>query len=100
MLILKRYSENGTTHRQKYGTLFSIGQGPDPCNMYTLIDEPQRDIGFKSQDPKQLLCDRLLKPGWYRFQDAEMVFGTCVKPYQCGTHVPLWIDGKIPDVSK
>ncbi|KAK7089188.1 pancreatic secretory granule membrane major glycoprotein GP2-like [Littorina saxatilis] len=73
---------------------------PGPCKNYTVMDDVRRDVN----NGKQLLCDRDLSPGWYRFflNGADAVMPTyCVPKYRCGTDAPYWLDlqgGELPAV--
>ncbi|XP_051857666.1 von Willebrand factor D and EGF domain-containing protein [Antechinus flavipes] len=64
---------------------------------HQILQNPRRNVAFdvsEVQPPTELICDRSLRPGWYRFQlsgsPAEMPTA-CVKAGRCGTQVPLWL---------
>lgn len=47
-----------------------------PCQSAQLIDEAERSSAYEVMDPtyENLKCDRLLKPGWYKFSDGTGTF--------------------------
>ena len=47
----------------------------DPCTVAQLIDEPLRSTGYVVQrvDYENLICDRYLSFGWYKFSNGKYV---------------------------
>ncbi|KAI4902846.1 hypothetical protein NFI96_026845 [Prochilodus magdalenae] len=72
----------------------------DPCNNYTVLDEPWRATNHSNYS-KEKCDDDVTWVGWYRLkyqgQDVQMP-ESCVDIYMCGTHAPLWINGTHPQV--
>ncbi|KAM6972500.1 pancreatic secretory granule membrane major glycoprotein GP2-like [Aplochiton taeniatus] len=71
----------------------------DPCDHYSVLDDPRRSVTFR-KDPDNQLNDRSAKwDGWYRLQlngvNARMP-GTCVSEDMCGTSYPLWLSSTHP----
>uniref|UniRef100_A0A7N4NSV2 VWFD domain-containing protein n=1 Tax=Sarcophilus harrisii TaxID=9305 RepID=A0A7N4NSV2_SARHA len=78
------------------GSPISLAQECSPGG-HQILQNPRRNVAFDvsgAQPPTELICDRSLRPGWYRFQlsgsPAEMPTA-CVKAGRCGTQVPLWL---------
>ena len=69
---------------------------------YKEINEPHRSINSVWQRGQPALCDRGLQSGWYRFtSDAGgMMPETTVPEYHCGTHDPIWLNGRHPTVAE
>ncbi|XP_006892717.1 PREDICTED: pancreatic secretory granule membrane major glycoprotein GP2 [Elephantulus edwardii] len=66
----------------------------DPCQNYTLLDEPSRSTENKVVED---LCDNGLR-GWYRFvgDGGVRMPETCVPVYRCQTSSPMWLNGSHP----
>uniref|UniRef100_A0A8C9DPN1 Glycoprotein 2 n=1 Tax=Prolemur simus TaxID=1328070 RepID=A0A8C9DPN1_PROSS len=66
----------------------------DPCQNYTLLDEPFRSTE-NTEDARG--CDNDLR-GWYRFvgEGGVKMPETCVQVYRCQTDAPLWLKGTHP----
>ncbi|XP_064465970.1 von Willebrand factor D and EGF domain-containing protein-like isoform X2 [Ornithodoros turicata] len=68
----------------------------NPCipQHHTIIDDFRRHPDYISPSPKEYICDKSLRPGWYRFlingSDA-VVPTTCPNVTTCGTQAPIWI---------
>uniref|UniRef100_A0A8C1S5B1 UMOD/GP2/OIT3-like D8C domain-containing protein n=1 Tax=Cyprinus carpio TaxID=7962 RepID=A0A8C1S5B1_CYPCA len=76
----------------------------DPCNNYTVLDEPRRSINNTNflQSPPSYKCDTSVTwSGWYRLfingLSAHMP-ETCVDIGHCDTATTLWIRGGHPTV--
>lgn len=86
-----------------FTTLIPLVLGVDPCTQNRVIDEKFRSkdyfVATKDQTYEHLLCDRTLVKGWYQFAGSQKLTTTCVKPYHCGTHIPLWMNGTEPSVA-
>nr|XP_017214054.1 uncharacterized protein si:ch211-39f2.3 isoform X2 [Danio rerio] len=72
----------------------------DPCNSYTVLDEPWR--ATDNRFTFDLRCDTYVSwNGWYRLfihgQSVHMP-DTCVDRLSCGTHAPLWLNGSHPQI--
>ena len=71
---------------------------------YKEINEPRRSINSVWQQGQLPLCDRGLQSGWYRFtSDAAgkvMMPENAVPEYHCGTHDPIWLNGRHPSVTE
>ncbi|XP_045033419.1 von Willebrand factor D and EGF domain-containing protein isoform X2 [Daphnia magna] len=76
----------------------------DPCDHHRVLDDFRRSPLYQPQTPRDVLCDRQLSVGWYRFtiqnRSAEMPT-RCASVNYCGTQAPLWLrldDGqRLPD---
>ena len=68
------------------------------CNSYTEINEPRRSVKSILKPGQTPLCDRLLSAGWYRFTSfgGTKMPETPVTDYHCGTHEPIWLQGRHP----
>ena len=71
---------------------------------YKEINEPRRSIKSVWQQGQLPLCDRKLRSGWYRFtSDAGgkvMMPENAASEYHCGTHDPIWLNGRHPSVTE
>lgn len=70
------------------------------CNDYQNISEPRRSTKSVWESGQIPLCDMNIRYGWYRFTSfvgAKMPEGV-VPPLRCGTHEPIWLNGKHPSV--
>jgi len=71
---------------------------------YKEINNPRRSIKSVWQQGQRFLCDRGLRLGWYRFtSDADvkvMMPEKTVPQYHCGTHDPIWLNGRHPTVAE
>ncbi|XP_057213801.1 uncharacterized protein si:ch73-181m17.1 isoform X2 [Triplophysa rosa] len=72
----------------------------DPCNTYTVLDEPWRATSNKFA--ANLMCDASVSwSGWYRLfirGHSVQMPDTCVDDLSCGTHAPLWLNGPHPRI--
>ncbi|KAM6155693.1 pancreatic secretory granule membrane major glycoprotein GP2 [Rhynchocyon petersi] len=66
----------------------------DPCQNYTVLDDPSRST--ENEDSDQL-CDSGLQ-GWYRFvgNGGVRMPETCVPVLRCQTAAPMWLNGIHP----
>ena len=69
---------------------------------YKEINEPHRSIKSVWQQGQPALCDRGLQSGWYRFTSdvGGMMPEMTVPEYHCGTHDPIWLNGRHPTVAE
>ena len=89
---------------------FCVCQPANHCNnccsnkTYVEINQPRRSIKSVWQSGQPALCDRDLQWGWYRFtSDAGgkvMMPEKTVAEYHCGTHDPIWLNGRHPTVGE
>ncbi|XP_073697998.1 adhesion G protein-coupled receptor E1-like [Garra rufa] len=73
---------------------------PDPCNIYTALDNPWRAIN-NTHASVQMYDSAVSWSGWYRLfinGVSAQVPDMCVAPGSCGTYIPLWIRGGHPAV--
>ncbi|XP_078656297.1 von Willebrand factor D and EGF domain-containing protein-like [Branchiostoma floridae x Branchiostoma belcheri] len=71
----------------------------DPCLIATEIYEPHRSTAYNVPPERpDLLCDRYLEEGWYRFTShvGGRMPTSCVEPFYCGTSSPIWMNGEHP----
>ena len=64
---------------------------------YISLVQPERRVGYKINHlTDSALCDRTLKRRWYRFQGQAggVMPETCVEEFNCGTHAPVWLNGR------
>lgn len=66
----------------------------DPCQNYTILDDPSRSIENTEQAHQ---CDNHLQ-GWYRFvgEGGVKMPEACVEIYRCHTSAPMWLAGPHP----
>ncbi|XP_076407237.1 pancreatic secretory granule membrane major glycoprotein GP2 isoform X2 [Peromyscus maniculatus bairdii] len=66
----------------------------DPCQNYTVLDDPSRSIENTEQAHQ---CDDHLQ-GWYRFvgEGGVKMPEACVEIYRCHTSAPMWLAGPHP----
>ncbi|XP_033073733.1 pancreatic secretory granule membrane major glycoprotein GP2 [Trachypithecus francoisi] len=66
----------------------------DPCQNYTLLDEPFRSTENSEENPG---CDENMS-GWYRFvgEGGVRMSETCVQVGRCQTAAPMWLNGTHP----
>ncbi|XP_071136701.1 uncharacterized protein [Mytilus edulis] len=71
----------------------------DPCNSYVNIYRAGlRGTMCKIYDVETAVCDRLLKPGWYKAEENGIPMDMptyCVDSYSCGTAAPIWLNGSL-----
>ncbi|XP_036425548.1 pancreatic secretory granule membrane major glycoprotein GP2-like [Colossoma macropomum] len=72
----------------------------DPCNSYTVLDEPWRATNYSDTMNKK--CDDSVSwAGWYRLMyngwNVQMP-ESCVNIYMCGANAPLWMSGTHPQL--
>ncbi|KAK7474569.1 hypothetical protein BaRGS_00034153 [Batillaria attramentaria] len=76
----------------------------DPClqENHKELHERRRSTAYKTEDPETLLCDMYLQEGWYRFTGGAggQMPDKCVGRLQCGTVVPIWMNGTHPTVGE
>ena len=70
----------------------------DPCTSYSSLTSGDRKTTYTSNS---ILCDRNLKPGWYRFQGAAgtRMPTSCPPKNRCNTHASGWLNGGHPTVA-
>lgn len=68
------------------------------CQSYQSLTEANRKVTYQTVSSK---CDRLIGPGWFRFQgDAGTKMPTSCPPrWRCDTRAPGWINGEHPTVA-
>ncbi|TRY86095.1 hypothetical protein DNTS_030184, partial [Danionella cerebrum] len=69
---------------------------PDPCNKYTVLDNPWRAVDYKYLSVTH--CDNAMS-GWYRFLlngSNAQIPDTCVDRYSCSTVNGYWLRGGHP----
>ncbi|XP_037363412.1 pancreatic secretory granule membrane major glycoprotein GP2 [Talpa occidentalis] len=71
----------------------------DPCESYTVLDEPFRSI--ENENDSTLKCDTNLF-GWYRFvgEGGSKMPEVCIPPFRCQTAAPMWLNGSHPMVEE
>ncbi|CAG2253688.1 unnamed protein product [Mytilus edulis] len=71
----------------------------DPCKSYMNINRAGlRGTMCKIYDVETTVCDRLLRPGWYKVVENGIPFDMptyCVDSYSCGTATPIWLNGSL-----
>ena len=74
----------------------------DVCQVYTVLEEVDRDINHVTQSPSAVKCDRNLIPGWYRFLNVPGIRmpTSCPPKFRCGTVWPGWLNGAHPTVNE
>ena len=72
----------------------------DVCQVYTVLENVDRDITHVTQSAAQ--CDRHLKPGWYRFLNVSgiRIPTTCPPVRRCSTMFPGWLNDAHPTVGE
>ena len=73
------------------------------CTSYKVIDDPRRSTKSIWQSGQEALCDRSIQQGWYRFNSqltGPQMPEKVVKEYHCGTHDPVWLNGKHPTMQE
>ncbi|XP_068422029.1 pancreatic secretory granule membrane major glycoprotein GP2 [Eschrichtius robustus] len=70
----------------------------DPCQNYTLLDEPSRS----TEDAEQVESCDSDKHGWYRFvgDGGVRMAEDCVPVYHCQTAAPMWLNGTHPTLGQ
>ncbi|XP_066511222.1 uncharacterized protein [Hoplias malabaricus] len=76
----------------------SLGNGYDPCNNYTSLDQPWRGTNVTGLyiDDKYFTWT-----GWYRLLYYGMSVRmpeSCVNNSRCDTNIPLWLNGSHPKI--
>lgn len=75
------------------------GRQEQPCHHYTMINQPGRRVGnVINKLTDSAICDRALYRRWYRFESAAggIMPEQCVEEFHCGTHAPIWLNGRHP----
>ncbi|XP_073399185.1 uromodulin-like [Dendrobates tinctorius] len=76
----------------------------DPCSNYTALNESWRStlnyVSLPYSGYHPYTCD-YDKNGWYRFvgNGGIRIPETCMLPFSCGTHAPMWMNGVHPTTS-
>ncbi|VDI51719.1 Hypothetical predicted protein [Mytilus galloprovincialis] len=109
-LCFRGYCFGNHTCEEKTTTSISAGPEPstttttipssDPC-LYaaTLSNMDKRGSQCSLKDVDYALCDRTLKPGWYKAIDDNVFHNMptyCVTVASCGTEEPIWLNGSLP----
>ncbi|VDI02859.1 Hypothetical predicted protein, partial [Mytilus galloprovincialis] len=101
------------TCEDKTTTSTSVGPTPpsttttippsDPClHAMALPNLDRRGSRCSLTEHATSLCDRTLKPGWYKALDDNMFHDmptTCVTIGACSTEEPIWLNGSLPTFS-
>ena len=70
----------------------------DICTNFSVLNDNWRHVNY-TLPLDQLKCDRLLQPGWYKFElngaTAQMPNTNLSSSYRCGTAAPAWYSGKL-----
>ena len=69
-----------------------------PCHHSTSLHQAGRGVSNRfTPSGEEVLCDIALRRRWYRFDGPAggIMPETCVEEYSCGTHAPVWMNGKI-----
>ena len=69
----------------------------DPCINYVTVNQPKRRTAYVlHEDMGSPLCDRIMYRRWYRFGGGTggKMPEKCVEENHCGTHYPIWMNGK------
>ncbi|XP_071823261.1 von Willebrand factor D and EGF domain-containing protein-like isoform X2 [Apostichopus japonicus] len=73
----------------------ALGQYECTENGHRVLSDPFRSEEFVAASSNELLCDKTLDRGWYRFEifgkNAEMPT-RCVQVNHCGTSAPIWLN--------
>ncbi|XDV15911.1 hypothetical protein PO909_015852, partial [Leuciscus waleckii] len=81
--------------------IFITAHLSDPCDNYTVLDEPRRSI-YNTHASVIFYDCSINWRGWYRLfinNTSAHIPDTCVARYSCGTDVSLWIRGGHPTVT-
>ncbi|XP_053550225.1 uncharacterized protein LOC128641725 [Bombina bombina] len=78
----------------------------DPCSDYTVLHDPWRSVNNTKtyndygQNQNWFHCDYDIQ-GWYRFkgENNQQMPEYCVPELSCGTHSPMWLNGKHPSLA-
>ncbi|XP_072131624.1 uncharacterized protein [Mobula birostris] len=74
----------------------------DPCVTHTVLDQPWRSTDCSNTEctGRELMDDRNLEVGWYRFNSSGgwKIPETVVPQYRCSKKNPGWMDGPHPNV--
>ncbi|XP_067115051.1 pancreatic secretory granule membrane major glycoprotein GP2-like [Osmerus mordax] len=83
-------------------TINGVQQCADPCQTYTVLNDPWRATNNPSS-PKDRHCDRFVAwDGWYRMfvgNASVSMPNKCVEQFMCGTQAPLWLAFPNPQLS-
>ena len=72
----------------------------DPCDHYSILDDPRRSVSNKLHSDRYSLNDRDIRwDGWYRLMlngvNAKIP-EICVGESMCGAQYPLWLSNRHP----
>lgn len=72
------------------------------CYDHQNISEPRRSTKSVWQSGQIVLCDMNIRYGWYRFTSfgGSKMPESVVQESHCGTHDPIWLNGKHPTVAE
>uniref|UniRef100_A0A8B9GTN3 SRCR domain-containing protein n=1 Tax=Astyanax mexicanus TaxID=7994 RepID=A0A8B9GTN3_ASTMX len=73
-------------------TINGFARCADPCQEYTILDDPWRSTNYKTNG-LILVCETN-SMGWYRMYlngVSVQMPERCIQPWMCGTNSPLWL---------
>ena len=70
----------------------------DPCVSHQVLkEETWRSVANVWTSGMTIMCDGALSSGWYRIESSagEDAISYCPNLDSCGTHGPIWLNGKM-----